>query len=128
MVAVVLTGALSYNCYSLLISAGASPAANRQINVISKKIPSSPTVTAVEATVYPNPHQGSFNLQISSSEESKAIIQIMTADGKLIISKDVSLQKGNFNIIKFKGIYQSILFYRVIINNKSLTGKIIGPN
>ena len=81
----------------------------------------------MQATVYPNPHNGAFNLQISSPETAKATVQLMTAEGSIINSREVNLQKGNNNTVAYKGIYQAILFYRVIVNGKSVSGKIIGP-
>jgi DNA-binding cell septation regulator SpoVG len=122
-----LTGALSYDCYTLVVNQSGSLLVNKNITKITETA-DLPTVTAIAVAVYPNPHQGAFNLQISSPEETKATIQIITVDGKIISSKDIRLQKGNNNLIRFKDINKSILFYRLIVNNKSISGKIIGPN
>lgn len=123
-----ITGALSFTCYTLMVSEGSITIMNRGTDEAIKETPDVLTITKIQTKVYPNPHQGAFNLQISSPEETKAMIQIMTADGKIIINRYVTLQKGNSNILYFEGIRKSVLFYRVITNNKTVTGKIIGPN
>ncbi len=118
-----LTGGLSFDCYSLLVYQGNSFSKAGNTNVVAAATP-----TVMQATVYPNPHNGAFNLQISSPETAKGTVQLITAEGSIINSREVNLQKGNDNTIEYKGIHQAILFYRVIVNGKSINGKILGAN
>ncbi len=122
-----VNGSNSTNCYQFTVSTvGAARTSETMYTENKKETIQVPSV--LKALVYPNPHQGAFDLNISSPEETKATIQIITADGKIVISRDVRLQKGNSNIFYFEGIHQSVLLYRVTVNNKTVTGKIIGPN
>ena len=57
-----------------------------------------------------------------------AIIQLIGADGRMIITKNVMLFKGKVNKVSFTNIRQAELFYRIRLENFSASGKVIGPN
>ena len=82
----------------------------------------------LKARVYPNPHQGNFNLQIESPEDGMATIQLFSADGRLITIKQAMLFKGKSNTVAFTNIREAVLFYRVRVGKHSANGKIIGSN
>ncbi len=85
-----------------------------------------PVTEKLRATVFPNPHQGSFTLQIDSPEEGMALIQLLDANGRLVATRNKMLLKGNVNTVSYNNIRESVLFYRIILNKHNINGKIIG--
>ncbi|MBL0182866.1 MAG: T9SS type A sorting domain-containing protein [Chitinophagaceae bacterium] len=80
------------------------------------------------SVAYPNPHQGSFTLQINSPESGMAVIQLITAEGRLISSTNKMLTKGNENTVSFTNIRDAVLFYRVTVGKQTITGKVLKQN
>lgn len=123
----ILTNDLSFTCYTMSVGLPAtlaSPGFNEKPNepLTGKKTPIAPSLSSI---AYPNPHQGSFRLQIYSPEKGMATIQLMNAEGKLLSSTNKVMEKGNNNSIEFTNIKEHILFYRVILRTKTVSGKII---
>jgi hypothetical protein len=121
----VTTSALSYVCYRISII-NTSPLFSSAVNTEENKKPVTEAVNSLVASVFPNPYKGRFNIVIDSPEEGNAVIQMIAANGKMFVNRNITLRKGNN--VEFNNMSQNIFFYRVIINQKSVTGKITGPN
>jgi hypothetical protein len=80
----------------------------------------------LNVSVFPNPHKGKFNLKVDFPETGIAQIQIIDLVGQVLEARTLSVKKGVSQIVTFTGKDQHILFYKVIINNKQLSGKVIG--
>ncbi len=118
-----ITGGLSFNCYSLLVNASTSLAinsSNAQLEKAADKI-----IYKISATTFPNPHQGSFNLKISCSLKNEAVIELFNSQGQKISERKILVLKGD-NLVSYKGIKPGILVYKINIDNKIVTGKIVG--
>ncbi|MDB5199770.1 MAG: hypothetical protein JWO92_1733 [Chitinophagaceae bacterium] len=126
-------GALSYICYqmqvtSLLITSAARTTGTGE-NVVYNGKPINAEVQTVEklnASVYPNPHNGIFNLLINSPENGVANIELFNGNGQKVITKNVPVKAGA-NIVNFTNVKQSLLLYRITIGKNYVTGKVIGP-
>ena len=121
-----VTGGLSYICYQFSISTSASSSMNNQWitqnNTIDQQIKD------FKVGVFPNPHQGSFNIQIQSPVEGIASLEFYDVVGHKVMERNVSLQKGGITITRFTDYKNSVLFYRVRIGNYTSSGKLIGSN
>lgn len=125
-----ITGGLSYNCYQLVVSPTALPTTRTSAtsaDVGYTKKPVEVKVAQLEASVYPNPHHGMFNLLIKSPENAVANIEMFNAGGQKVITKRVQLKAGS-NTVNFTDVKESLLLYRVTIGNNNVSGKVIGPN
>ena len=124
-----ITGGLSYTCYNLSVNAVSQPFTTPPVYTEKGKVPKD-KVAEVKLTsvAYPNPHQGSFTLQINSPESGMAVIQLITAEGKLISATNKMLTKGNENTVSFTNIRDAVLFYRVTVGNQTITGKVLKQN
>lgn len=80
----------------------------------------------LKAIVYPNPHRGSFDIQIETPALGKAKIELFTASGQLLAERTINLEVGANNIVSFTDMFQGMIFYRIQIGNQFLNGKIIG--
>ncbi|MCD4790468.1 MAG: T9SS type A sorting domain-containing protein, partial [Bacteroidales bacterium] len=73
-------------------------------------------------TVYPNPGNGIFNIEISNKEMPNSSIQIFNSQGKIIFQNELSDYTETIDISKFdKGIY----LLKVTSENKSIFKKLI---
>jgi ELWxxDGT repeat protein len=123
-----ITGGLSYTCYNLSI---VLPASFTQTNNITDGKTESILKTlppVLSSRAYPNPHQGSFTLQINSPESGMAVIQLITAEGKVISATSKMLSKGKANTVSFNNIRDVVLLYRIQVGNQTLTGKVLKQN
>jgi len=133
-----VTGGLSYVCYELMVS---PPLSFTQPTIITKETGSGnnnaivaknkPLVTIpanLSAKAYPNPHQGSFRLQINSPETGMAKIELFSINGQKLQEKTVSLQKGESNIVPFSITQYGTIIYRIQTGKYIVNGKVIGAN
>ena len=75
---------------------------------------------------YPNPFDDLINLEIQSEEETTAIIRIFDIAGQTILSGKKYITKGTNTIqASIDQNIESIVFYQVIIGNKTSSGKLI---
>jgi len=73
-------------------------------------------------TVYPNPSQGIFNIDVPFSNQHTVTIKIYNVQGQIIKEQELSNSINTFDISSEKnGIY----FYILRSGNKSYTGKLI---
>ena len=114
----------SFVCYNLMVNTGTAPLQINK-NLITGDVPVN-TVDNLKASVFPNPHQGHFTLQVASPEDGMAVIELYAADGKLIKKQQAILLKGTSNTVFFTNIREAILFYRVRLGKHAANGKIIG--
>ncbi len=129
-----VTGGLSYTCYGLMVSPPVSfretitSTSTANSIIIKKEKPFVPEITNLSAIAYPNPHQGSFKLQIASPEEGKAKIELYTVTGQKLQEKTIGVQKSENNIVPFSGVGHGTIFYRIQVVKHMATGKIIGSD
>lgn len=121
-----VTGGLSFICYSLNVALQLPVTSRVQNNPVTQ---TELTETLIaKANVYPNPHRGSFTINIESPVDGVGAVEIYNANGQLLSERKVNLVKGKGNLVSYNRINQVILFYRVRIGSHILTGKIVGPN
>ncbi len=121
-----VTGGLSYSCYQLAVSI-AMAAKSVEPDYTEKSRTVDTDSEKLKAIAFPNPHQGNFTLQIESPETGMVSIQLLSADGRMVTTRNVQLFKGKSNTVTFTNMKEAVLFYRVRIGNHSANGKIIGP-
>jgi hypothetical protein len=73
-------------------------------------------------TVFPNPSNGKFNIQLSSPESDTCNVFIYNSSGKLIVSKEYLISNGLININEYltKGLY----LIKVTNHQSTYSGKI----
>jgi hypothetical protein len=117
-----VTGTSSMVCYSLIVNT-TSPPGSRISGIQQAGLDILPeTLTAV---VYPNPHQGSFNISISSPVSGKASIVLYDLLGRTVAERIEPLKKGTNQVI-FTGMKPSSYIFRATIQGYSTSGKILG--
>jgi hypothetical protein len=117
-----VTGQLSNTCYNLLITAPI------ESQLASRKFDFPSEIKNQSAKIFPNPHSGSFTLNIESPLDGIATIEIYNANGQKLNTQKQPAIKGKNLIATYQNMKGAVLFYRIIIGNKQLTGKIIGTN
>ena len=120
-----VTGGLSFTCYQLSVTTPLSVKASPAI-AVARTVSDEPTSDNLKAIVFPNPHQGNFSLHITSPEDGKASIELFTASGQKITTKNVLLKKGTNNLVPFTGMRAGIILYRLQAGKYITNGKIIG--
>ena len=118
-----VSGALSFNCYNLLINSSTTLSRNSNNENLQKK--EDLIVDKILAKAFPNPHNGNFNLKISCPLNNDAIIELYSVQGQKLAERKVKLLKGD-NIISFKEMTSGTIIYKINTDNKIITGKIIG--
>ncbi|MES1214284.1 MAG: T9SS type A sorting domain-containing protein [Bacteroidota bacterium] len=121
-----VTGALSYNCYQLIV-ANSAPLITNAVKTSEQNVPTIKSIDKIAASVYPNPHRGSFNIKIESPEDGVAQIQLYNVAGQKINEKRMAVYKNGTAIVNFTGKSQAVLFYRVRIGEQVVSGRVIGP-
>jgi hypothetical protein len=115
-------GNSSMVCYALFVNAtilpGSMISGNQKVDV--EILPE--TLTAV---AYPNPHEGSFNINISSPVSGKASIVLYDLLGRAVAERSEQLKKGTNQVI-FTGMKPSSYIFRATIQGYSASGKILG--
>lgn len=98
-------------------------AANQQVNVTEGTFPLSvtkPIASAVNVSVYPNPNNGMFTIDLGTVMSSTIAIKDMS--GRIVTNKTSSLRYNNFNLETFaNGVYT----YEVITSTGTFSGKLI---
>lgn len=73
----------------------------------------------VQATVYPNPNNGIFYVNLKNAEQ--AMLTVMDITGQIVYHKQVL---DNLPI-ELKGIADGLYLYTITQNNRQLTGKLL---
>ena len=89
-----VTGALSYSCYSLVVSANSNPAAAGRSAIGGTERQNMLPVMKMQANVYPNPHNGEFRISVLSPEGGNGVVEIVNSLGQVITQKRVSFNKA----------------------------------
>jgi hypothetical protein len=121
---IIVTGGLSFVCYELLVESISSPALftsapGHQSKTIADEGQS------LTATAFPNPHRGSFTLRIESPVSGEGKVTIHDFTGRALTERKVLLKKGT-NVVRFDGVKPVSIVYRVVLDGKWLSGKLIG--
>jgi hypothetical protein len=82
----------------------------------------------LDATPFPNPHQGSFNLRIISPETGLAKIELFNVNGQKMQEKTVSVQRSATNTVPITVAQHGTVFYRIQVGKYVITGKVTGVN
>lgn len=77
-------------------------------------------------TVFPNPNNGKFEINIDSNEISPAIVQLISIDGRVVLTKNIITVLGK-NSIYFdeKNLSKGIYYIKIYANNTSKMLKVI---
>jgi hypothetical protein len=131
-------GSLSLICYQMQVSSTTinstttltatninEPTSNE---TVSLKGNPEVSLTELKATVYPNPHQGNFNLNVHTNKDGEGIVRLVNVAGQIVDMKKVKLIRGIDNIVRFTGRHEAILFYQLKVGNHVINGKVIGIN
>jgi hypothetical protein len=114
----------SFVCYSLSISNGS--ALTRSIQpAIEESSKVTPTIEALKATAYPNPHQGQVNLQVEAPKASLAVIEVIASNGQKLFTQSVMLQQGSNNI-RLNNLKPGMLLYTITTSEGRVVGKLVG--
>lgn len=126
----VTSAVLSFTCYDLSVDLPTSFTSTGNGGELKTELSAKtiPVPEMLSSKAYPNPHQGNFTLQINSPASGMAVIQLLTAEGKLVSVTNRMLAKGNGNTVIFNNIHDAVLFYRVIVGDKTVTGKLVRQN
>jgi hypothetical protein len=117
-----VSGTVANSCYNLQIAPPiVEPLLTRPVNAFSE-------IQNQTAKIFPNPHSGSFTLNIESPLDGIATIEIYNANGQKLHTQKQSAIKGKNLIASYQNMKGAVLFYKIIIGNKQLTGKILGAN
>jgi ELWxxDGT repeat protein len=123
----VTTATLSFICYSLSVNPLVPvTSSSNSSSPIVRELPSNPVVDVLISRVYPNPHRGSFTLNIESPEEGAGVVEMYNAAGQMIGERKINLMKGKGNLVQYYNMNQAVLFYRVRVGKHVVNGKIIG--
>jgi hypothetical protein len=81
-------------------------------------------VQQLETAVYPNPHDGEFNLLIKSPVKGNAVIELFGSNGQKVLTRTVAVNAGT-NSTRFSGMTESLLMYKISVGKRFASGKII---
>jgi hypothetical protein len=76
---------------------------------------------------FPNPHGGSFIIEVRSPAAGKGSIVLFDLQGRTISSREEQLQKGT-NQVRFSNMKRMNYMYRVMVNGQSAGGKVLSVN
>lgn len=124
----ITTATLSFVCYNLTVSALEPIEITANTPPSSITVEAAPTVDLLKAFTYPNPHNGNFTLSIESPEDAVATIEMFTVNGQKLSERKANVVKGKGNTVKYSNMNYAILFYKVRIGSRFVTGKITSPN
>ncbi|HLO82143.1 MAG TPA: T9SS type A sorting domain-containing protein [Chitinophagaceae bacterium] len=86
-----------------------------------------PIAIVLNSRVFPNPHNGIFNIQFTAIADGPATVEVYTMDGKRVQQKALQVRKGTQQTVPFTVPGKSSLIYRVINGGQSSSGRIL-PN
>jgi hypothetical protein len=116
----------SLTCYALGISNGAAVTRIAAPEEPAMKDIGTPA-SELKALAYPNPHQGNVTIQVQSSEDGPALLELFGSNGQKVLSRTYPLQKGSTTIPLY-GLRQGLLLYRITTGQGQVTGKLVGGN
>jgi hypothetical protein len=76
---------------------------------------------------FPNPHDGSFIIEVQSPVAGKGSIMLYDFQGRTIATREEQLQKGT-NQVRFSNQKKMNFMYRVMVNGQSAGGKVLSIN
>jgi hypothetical protein len=82
---------------------------------------------SLKSRVFPNPHNGIFNIQFTAIADGAATVEVYTMDGKRVQQKALQVRKGTQQTVPFTVPGKSSLIYRVVNGGQSSSGRIL-PN
>ena len=118
-----VTGTQSLSCYNLKVEAAAAP---EPIMLTSKNIEKNLGVSKeLSAKVYPNPHEGTFIIEVESPVAGDGTIVLYDLQGRAIAERKELLRAGN-NQVHFTNQRKISFVYWVLIGGQSVSGKVLG--
>ena len=76
------------------------------------------------AKAFPNPHNGSFILEVQSPVAGKSSIVLYDLQGRAMVQRQEQLQIGT-NMVRFDAIQKTTLMYKLTIGAHSVAGKVL---
>ncbi len=112
-----ISGAQSLTCYSLMVEQNAAPA------MLTAK--EADTDVNLRANAYPNPHRGSFTIEVQSPMAGEGHLILYDLQGRAVAERKEYLKAGN-NQLRFVNMKVIPYVYRVVMGKANATGKILG--
>ena len=109
--------------YTTMLGSGLNPSEPVTNNVNSTEIGK----LSLKSRVFPNPHNGIFNVQFTAIADGAANVEVYTMDGKRVQQKALQVRKGTQQTVPFTVPGKSSLIYRVVNGGQSSSGRIL-PN
>lgn len=78
----------------------------------------------ISANAFPNPHNGSFVLEVQSPVAGKSAIVLYDLQGRAMVQRQEQLQVGT-NMIRFDAVQKTTFMYKVTIGAHSAAGKVL---
>jgi hypothetical protein len=121
----VTTTTLSFICYNLSVSPLVTVTSSNKSPNPQFEMKTTITADVLSSKVYPNPHRGSFSLRIESPVAGEGQVTLYDLTGRALTERKVSLQKGT-NVVRFDAVQPVSMVYRVMVDGKWVSGKVIG--
>ncbi len=113
-----VTGAQSFECYNLQVENVSAPATGAEMLTMIPVVPGE-----LKAQPFPNPHNGSFILQVESPVTGKGNIVLYDLQGRTMVTREENLRAGT-NQVRFSNLQPINYFYRVMVDGKAISGKV----
>ncbi len=78
----------------------------------------------ISANAFPNPHNGSFVLEVQSPVAGKSAIVLYDLQGRALVQRQEQLKVGT-NMIRFDALQKMTFMYKVTIGAHSVAGKVL---
>ncbi|HSK13900.1 MAG TPA: DUF1565 domain-containing protein, partial [Phnomibacter sp.] len=121
-----VNGTQSFVCYDLVVNSLSAPLLITSAPAVGNQAKSiNGDEQPLSATAFPNPHRGSFTLRIESQVHGEGQVTLYDLTGRALTERKVLLQQGA-NTVRFDGQRPVGMVYRVMVDGKVVTGKVIG--
>jgi hypothetical protein len=82
------------------------------------------SLSGEQASVYPNPSNGNFEVSFTLSETENVLVQVLNNLGQVVLVRDEKLLAGNNNV-SFSGVESGLYFVKVSTNNSSTVVRLL---
>jgi len=87
-----------------------------------REVSASGAASALAVEVYPNPNRGRFTVRLSGAESSDALIEVLDASGRRVLSRSVSSDE---TLVELEGVSSGLYLLRVRSGGSERTAKLI---
>ncbi len=80
----------------------------------------------ISVVAYPNPFRNQLNFEVNAPNSGKSVLLLYNASGQNILTQNVELAKGeNVFAIDLNHLTTGLIIYKWVINEETITGKVI---